>query len=130
MKGLTGMGVIAWVLAAGALLGAAAPTAFAAGDAARGRLAYQRACIACHGDGETASSAGPSLVGLLGRRAGTVAGTPYGRNLYESGIVWDEAALRRYLASPSDEVHGTIMPIGVHDPAARDDLVAYLKSLK
>jgi hypothetical protein len=29
-----------------------------------------------------------------------------------------------------DEVHGTIMPIGVSDPVERDDLLAYLKSLK
>ncbi|MEO8007692.1 MAG: c-type cytochrome [Betaproteobacteria bacterium] len=111
------------------IAGGAVP-AYAEGDSARGRLAYRRCCIACHGDSKTASSAGPSLVGLIGRRAGTVAGAHYRRSLYESGIIWDEAALRRYLASPSDEVHGTIMPVGVHDPVERDDLVAYLKSLK
>lgn len=125
MRHLTRIAVVVWL----SIAGGAVP-AFAEGNAARGRLAYQRTCIACHGDSKTASSVGPSLVGLIGRRAGTVAGTPYGRSLYESGIIWDEAALQRYLASPSDEVHGTIMPIGVQDPVARDDLVAYLKSLK
>lgn len=125
MMRLMGIAMIAWLsIAEGAV------PAFAEGDAARGKSAYQRSCLGCHGDAKTASSVGPSLAGLIGRRAGTMAGTPYGRNLYESGIVWDEASLRRYLASPSDEVHGTIMPIGVSDPVERDDLLAYLKSLK
>jgi cytochrome c2 len=105
-------------------------SASAEGDAAQGRKAYQRWCIGCHGDKETVQSVGPSLVGLLGRRAGTVGGTPYARNLYEANIVWDEKSLHRYLASPADEVHGTIMPIGVHDPRERNDIIAYLKTLK
>ncbi len=122
---LTGTVAVAWIL----MVQSAIP-AFAGGDAARGKLAYQRSCLGCHGDGKTASSVGPSLAGIIGRRAGTVAGTPYGTNLYASGIIWDEASLLRYLASPSDDVHGTIMPIGVSDPVERDDLLAYLKSLK
>jgi cytochrome c len=105
-------------------------SAFADGDAAQGRKVYQRWCIGCHGDKETVQSVGPSLVGLLGRRAGTVGGSPYSRNLYESGIVWDEKSLQRYLASPTDAVHGTIMPIGVHDPREQDDIIAYLKTLQ
>jgi cytochrome c len=57
-------------------------------------------------------------------------GSPYSRNLYEAGIVWDEKSLQRYLASPSDAVHGTIMPISVHNPRERDDIIAYLKTLQ
>ena len=104
--------------------------ASAEGDAAQGRNVYQRWCIGCHGDKETVQSVGPSLVGLLGRRAGTVGGSPYSRNLYESGIVWDEKSLQRYLASPTDEVHGTIMPIVLQNPKERDDVIAYLKTLR
>jgi cytochrome c len=104
--------------------------ASAEGDAAQGRKAYQRWCVGCHGDKKTVQSVGPSLVGLLGRRAGTAGGTPYARNLYEANIVWDEKSLQRYLASPSDAVHGTIMPISVHDPQERDDIIAYLKTLQ
>jgi len=104
--------------------------ASAEGDAAQGRKVYERWCIGCHGDKETVQSVGPSLVGLLGRRAGTVGGTPYAKNLYEANIVWDEKSLQRYLASPSDAVHGTIMPIGVHNPQERNDIIAYLKTLQ
>lgn len=115
---------------AAATLTAVMQPAIADGDPARGKKLYQRSCINCHGDDEKAASIGPPLLHLLGRRAGTVNGTPYGRNLYASGIVWDEASLNRYLASPSDAVHGTIMPIGVDDPTERDDIIAYLKTLK
>jgi cytochrome c2 len=116
-------------LAAATVAGAVQP-AVADGDAARGKKLYQRTCINCHGDDKKAASVGPPLLHLLGRRAGTVNGTPYGRNLYASGIVWDETSLNRYLASPSDQVHGTIMPIGVDDPRDRDDIIAYLKTLE
>jgi cytochrome c len=102
----------------------------AEGDAARGKNGYQRWCIGCHGDKETVQSVGPSLVGLFGRRAGMVGTTPYSRNLYQSGIVWDEKSLQRYLASPTDEVHGTIMPIALQNPKERDDVIAYLKTLR
>jgi cytochrome c2 len=120
------------VLAALAMSGLTSrpPLASAEGDAAKGRKVYQRWCIGCHGDKDTVQSVGPSLVGLLGRRAGTVGGSPYSRNLYEAGIVWDETSLQRYLASPTDAVHGTIMPIGLHNPQERDDITAYLKALQ
>jgi cytochrome c2 len=78
----------------------------------------------------TAASTGPSLIGLIGRRAGTVDGTRYARNLYDANIVWDEKSLDKYLASPSQEVHGTIMPIGLHDAAERRNVVSYLKTLR
>jgi len=99
-------------------------------DPARGKKVYRAWCVGCHGDKETAASVGPSLVGLIGRRAGTVNGTRYARNLYDANITWDEQSLSRYLAAPSQEVHGTIMPIGVHDAGERADLIAYLKTLK
>lgn len=104
--------------------------AWAEGDAARGQKLYRTWCIGCHGDKETVQSVGPPLVGLIGRRAGTVEGSPYSRNLYAANIVWDEASLQRYLAAPTDEVHGTIMPIGVHDPRERDDIIAFLRTLR
>ena len=104
--------------------------ASAEGDAAQGKNGYQRWCIGCHGDKETVQSVGPSLVGLFGRRAGMVGTSPYSRNLYKSGIVWNEKSLQRYLANPTDAVHGTIMPVALQDPKERDDVIAYLKTLR
>ncbi|HWQ40371.1 MAG TPA: c-type cytochrome [Burkholderiales bacterium] len=122
---------VAMIMALGAVgLWAGGPQAAAEGDAARGRKAYELWCIGCHGDKQRIESVGPSLVGLLGRRAGTVDGSPYSRNLYQANIVWDERSLDRYLAAPTGAVHGTIMPVGLQDARERADVIAYLKTLK
>jgi cytochrome c len=112
------------------LAASCARPALAEGNPARGKKLYEDWCVGCHGDDGAARNFGPGLAGLIGRRAGTVGGTPYGKSLYEANIVWSETTLDRYLASPTDEVHGTIMPIGVHDTAERRDLIAYLKTLR
>ena len=126
----------AWLLAAtiaGSLL---APAAQAEGNAAMGRTLYERRCLGCHGDPNTANAQGvpnaqgPSLVGVVGRKAGTAGGGATSRALSESGILWDEATLQQFLAAPSDTVHGTIMPVGTARPQDREDLIAYLKTLQ
>ena len=103
--------------------------AHAQGDAAAGKTLYDRRCVGCHGDAKRAATQGPTLVGLLGRKAGTVGGTT-SRALTESGIVWSDATLEQYLASPGDKVHGTIMPVGTQRAQDRGDLIAYLKTLR
>ena len=71
---------------------------------------------------------GPGLKGLFGRQAGTVPGFPYSQAMKSSGLTWDEATLRAYLANPKAKVPGNRMPFsGVKDPKKLDDLMAYLK---
>ena len=105
-------------------------TAQAEGDPVAGKKRYQMTCLGCHGDDRMASTTGPSLVNIIGRKAGSVASGVISRASAESGIVWDEQNLDQFLASPSEKIHGTIMPIGVRNPKERADLIAYLKTLK
>jgi cytochrome c len=103
---------------------ALAPLALAAGDARRGEALYAR-CAACHALGYDRT--GPRHCGLLGRRAGTVRGFGYSSALKRSGIVWNAAALDRFLADPMRAVPGTSMGYdGVKDARERSDLIAYL----
>jgi cytochrome c len=60
-------------------------------DAAAGENVFGM-CKACHQIGENAKSAvGPVLNGVMGRRAGSVAGYSYSDANKDSGITWDEA---------------------------------------
>lgn len=73
----------------------AAMTGGAAVAADPGRDVYARHCRTCHGGTAPAdSSLGPSLVGLIGAKAGTQTSGLHSRALTESGIVWDRESLR------------------------------------
>jgi cytochrome c len=121
-------------LRASALAGAAALVvgglAFAqsAADPAKGEAAFQDRCSECHvleGIGQ-----GPSLIGVVGRKAGSLPGYAYSAALTASGIVWTPAMLDRFLSGPKKLVPGTAMEVIVPDQAERRDLVAYLATLK
>ncbi len=67
---------------------------------------------------------------MVGRKAGTGAGSSYSRALLASGLTWDAATLDRYLASPTTLVPGTKMAVAVPEAADRQALIAYLVTLK
>jgi cytochrome c len=109
------------------VLGLAAP-AVAAGNAARGKEVFQR-CALCHSLAEGENGVGPSLHGLFGRKAGTAPDYNFSKAMRNSGIVWNETSLKKYLADPQAAVPGTKMESGaVDNPQALDDLLAYLKA--
>ena len=96
------------------------------GDAAHGKALYQ-SCEACHSIEE--NDVGPKHRGVVGRRAGTVAGYAYSPALKASGITWDEATLNTWLSNPSALVPGTKMFFKLDEQQARADIIAYLKEL-
>jgi len=105
-----------------------------AGDPAQGKNLFQQNCALCHavsqGPGNTViAGLGPSLLGILGRRAGSGAGFSYSKDLGESRLVWDSATLDRFLANPTDVAPGTTMLISMPDAGNRRDLIAYMATL-
>jgi cytochrome c len=113
-----------------ALIGLAAPITARAqgGDAAKGADVYEGRCSSCHvlnGVGQ-----GPSLTGVVGRKAGALPGYAYSDALKASGLTWTPANLDRFLIGPNALVHGTAMRATVPDPTERADLIAYLATLK
>lgn len=73
---------------------------------------------------------GPPLAGVLGRRAGSVAGFPYSNDLKAANITWGKANLERWLASPEAMVPNTDMSFKVASAEERAALVEYLSVLK
>lgn len=117
--------VLAVALGTALALGSAAFADAAGGDARAGAAIYER-CAACHSLGH--DRAGPRHCGLIGRRAGSVAGYPYSDAMKRSGMVWSEATLDRFLANPMGALPGTSMGyVGISSAKERSDLIAYLK---
>ena len=98
-----------------------------AGDAKNGEQIFNQ-CKPCHSLEADKNGIGPTLHGLLGRKAGTVPGYSYSPAMQSSGIVWNEDSLAKFLADPSAVVPGTKMVYaGIKNEVQRDDLIAYLK---
>lgn len=114
-----------------ALLGIVWLSVGQAADAGRGRDLYQE-CVACHSlhDGESADALGPTLVGILNRRAGSRRDFRYSRALAASDIVWSLESIEAFIADPQGLVRGNRMAYaGLPDATDRADLMAYLSEV-
>lgn len=108
---------------------AAGGTSLAAftGDAARGEAAAAT-CKTCHAIDR--NMVGPMLKGVVGRKAGSVAGFLYSPAMKNSGLTWTPEELFQYLEKPQAVVPGTRMTYaGMGDAQKRADVIAYLKTL-
>ncbi len=114
-----------------AALAALPASAQTSGNAAQGRAAFQAHCAMCHTTKAGTNGIGPSLAGVVGRKAGTAPGYRYSTAMVNSGITWNDQALRGYLPQPKAVVPGTKMSFrGVSNQQTVNDLIAYLNSLK
>ena len=86
-------------------------------------------CIACHQVGTNAQNGiGPVLNGVVGRPAGVYPGYNYSEANKNSGLVWDEQTLARYLRAPAEIVPGTKMIFfGVRKTQDVAEIITYLK---
>ena len=102
--------------------------ASADGDPAAGEVTF-KVCRTCHQIGESARNfVGPALNGVVGRKAGTVAGYNYSDANKNSGLTWDQATLTKYLKSPREVVPGTKMAFpGLTRDSDIANVIAYLK---
>ena len=121
---------LVWLLLAPLPLLAAAP-AVRAQDAGQGELVFKRNCAICHTVEAGKNKIGPSLAGVVGRKAGSAPGFSYTDANKNSGITWSEAELDKYLTDPKAVVPGTKMLFaGLKNPEDRKNIIAYLKQQK
>jgi cytochrome c len=102
----------------------------ATGDPAEGAQLF-RACAACHSLQPGRHRTGPSLAGIIGRKAGGAEGfSRFSAALRDSGVVWDETSLDPWLRDPAAFIPGNRMVFpGLPDDQARADLIAYLEQV-
>ena len=111
--------------------GAPAPTAAIApviGDVATGKLVFRK-CQACHSLEPGKNGLGPSLAGLIGKKASGVPNYDYSPAMKGSNLTWDVATLDAYLSDPQKLVPGNKMPFpGLKTENERNAVIAFLAS--
>ena len=106
-------------------------TAGYAQDAEKGAKVFKK-CMACHTVEDMTNKVGPSLKGIVGRKAASVEGYKYSDAMLAKaaeGVIWDEATLTAYLPDPKGFVPGTKMAFpGLKNPEEVANLIAFLKT--
>ena len=97
-------------------------------DTVKGKKVFRK-CVACHSLQEGKNKIGPPLNNLLGRKAGSVEGYKYSKAMKNSGVVWNEESLDKFLTKPRKFIPKTKMSFrGIKKKSLRDDLISFLKS--
>ena len=111
-------------------------------DATKGKSVFNQ-CKACHALDH--ALVGPPLAGVVGRKAGSVAGYSYSELLKtagDAGLVWDEGSLVEYLKGPTAYLKQYVSSKGktasgvskmayqLANEDQRKNVVAYLKEQK
>ncbi len=116
-------------LAAG--LAVAGPSWAADPDLDAGARVFKQQCSACHASVPGRNGIGPSLAGVVDRKAGDVPVFHYSSANQAAGYTWDAAHLDPYLANPRGTMPGTSMTYaGLKNDEQRANLIAYLATLK
>lgn len=134
---LAARGAMAALLLAGLLVGCSDPDATILArleEPERARFLRGRKvalpCWTCHDLAGTVRKVGPSLQGLYGRRSGQAPGAAGSPAMRAASIVWADRSLSAFLADPAGFVPGNRMVSpGIRDPAARADLLFYLREV-
>ena len=87
----------------------AAVGAQSSGDSTAGRSVFRK-CQACHSIEPGKNMLGPSLAGVIGRKAGSELGYSYSPAMKGATITWDATTLDQYLTDPAKLVPGNKMP--------------------
>lgn len=108
-------------------LATSAGSALAQGNPQTGARLFKGVCYQCHRVEEGQNLVGPSLYNVVGRKAGAVEGFTYSEALLNSGIVWTEENIDKYIANPNTFIPGNKMAYaGLRSAPARAHVIAYL----
>jgi cytochrome c len=95
-------------------------------------LSFNDHCRECHSFLKDDNRLGPTLYGVVGRKAGTAPGFAFTDSLKSSGVTWDEATLDKWIADPDAVIPGNGMSppySGLTDAAIRKKIIAFLKKI-
>lgn len=105
--------------------------AFAATDPVNGEKVFENKCARCHSMDPAKDKRGPTLSGVVGRPAGSVANYKYSEAMAAAKFDWTPERIAEYVAGPRSNVPGTKMWL-LFAPSEQDtaDLIAWLQQNK
>lgn len=99
--------------------------------AKKGETVFKRTCAACHTVEAGKNKVGPSLAGIVGRKAGQVQGFNYSEPMKKSDVTWTEENIDKYLSDPKGFIPGNRMAFaGIKKDDDREAVIHYLETLK
>ena len=122
-------GTFGLLIAAGLVAGASA--ALADDDVKAGEAVFKRTCAVCHSVEAGKNKIGPSLAGVVGRKAGSIEGFKYSDAMKHADVTWSNDTLDKYLTDPKTFVAGNRMTFaGVKKAEDRKAVIDYLDTVK
>jgi len=95
-----------------------------------GPTLFKQQCATCHTNNlSDPVRQGPSLFGIVGRRAGSADGFHYSAGFAKADFSWDDARLDAWISNPQQMIPGSVMAYRQAKPEVRAAIIAYLKEL-
>src|SRR5215472_18145971 len=92
-----------------------------------GPTLFKQQCATCHTNNATDPvRQGPSLFGIVGRRAGSMDGFHYSAGFAKADFTWDDASLDAWISNPQQMIPGTVMAYRQAKAEVRAAIIAYL----
>jgi len=100
---------------------------FASTNASKGSKIFKK-CAACHSIAQNGGNKiGPSLWGVLGRKAGSVSDYKYSKGMAAHGKLWTFEEMNSFLIKPKDWIKGTKMSFaGIKNAKERAAVILYM----
>lgn len=103
----------------------------AVADAAKGGDVFDEECAECHSLKAGKNKKGPSLFGITGRQAGTIADYNYSDAMKAGGFTWTTDKMDAYITDPKATVPGGKMKYkGLKDASERANVIEFLATQK
>lgn len=118
-----------WIGVASVLVAGLSVSTASAQDVAKGERVFATQCKACHTlQRGGATTMGPNLYRIMGRRSGTGQGYGYSEVMRKFALEWNDTTLAAYLRDPRADMPGTKMVFaGIKQRDQMADVIAYLK---
>lgn len=118
------------VVAVVLMLSACFSKATFAADNTSGEQLFNNNCRTCHSWKEGDNRLGPTLHGIVGRKAGSIEGFTYSQSMKQANLTWDEATLDKFIANPDSVFQNNNMKpfTGIADQATRQKIIEFMKT--